>query len=57
VITDNDEETQIKLSLYITYDFVMELLSFGDRVKIISPDSLRKELCETYKNALVQYEK
>jgi predicted DNA-binding transcriptional regulator YafY len=57
VITDNDEETQIKLSLYITYDFVMELLSFGDRVKIISPDSLRKELCEIYKNALVQYKK
>jgi predicted DNA-binding transcriptional regulator YafY len=57
VIMDNSKETQIKLSLHITYDFVMELLSFGDRVKVISPDSLRKEVCETYKNALVQYKK
>lgn len=57
VIMDNDKETQIKLSLHITYDFVMELLSFGDRVKVISPDSLQKEVCKTYKNALVQYKK
>jgi len=57
VLIDNDEQTQIKLSLFVTYDFVMELLSFGDRVKIILPDSLRKEICAVYKNALAHYKK
>lgn len=55
VIIDNSQETQIKLSLHITYDFVMELLSFGDRLKVISPESLKNEICKTYKNALNQY--
>ena len=55
VTMDSDKETQIELSLCITYDFVMELLSFGDRVKIISPESLLKEVCETYKSSLNQY--
>jgi len=57
VILDNDTETQIELSLYTTYDFVMELLSFGDRVKVISPKSLQKEVSDTYKKALDQYKR
>ncbi len=57
VILDNENETRIKLSLYVTYDFLLELLSFGDRMKVLSPDSLQKEVCETYNNALKQYKK
>ncbi len=55
VLEDNEDETIIKLSVNITYDFVMELLSYGDRVKIISPASLKKSICENYANALNQY--
>lgn len=57
VILDNQNETRVQLSLYITYDFLLELLSFGDRVKVISPDSLREEICDIYNNALKQYKK
>jgi predicted DNA-binding transcriptional regulator YafY len=46
VLIDNDDETRIKLSLFITIDFVMELLQYGDRVKILQPESLQKTLCE-----------
>lgn len=52
VIEDNEEETRIKLFLHATSDFEMELLSHGDKLKIISPDRLRKRMREIYKNAL-----
>ena len=55
VLEDNADETIIKLSVNITYDFIMELLSDGDRVKIISPPSLKKSICENYAKALKQY--
>ena len=34
IIIDNEKELQIKLKLFITHDFEMELLSFGDNVKV-----------------------
>ena len=52
IIVDNNKETRIKLFLHTTLDFEIELLSHGDRVKIISPDRLRKRMREIYKNAL-----
>lgn len=55
ILVDDETETRIKLSIYITYDFVLELLSYGDRLKIISPESLKREVCETLSNALKQY--
>lgn len=55
IIIDNDTELRIKLTIYITYDFIMELLSFGDTVKIIKPKSLITELKKIYQNALKQY--
>jgi len=52
IIVDNEKETRIKLFLHTTLDFEIELLSHGDRVKIISPDRLKKRMREIYKNAL-----
>jgi len=52
ILVDNKKETRIKLFLHITSDFEMELLSHGDRVKIVSPDRLKKRLREIYKNTL-----
>ena len=51
---DNKKETSIKLFLHTTSDFEMELLSLGDKVKIISPGRLRKRMREIYKNALAK---
>jgi predicted DNA-binding transcriptional regulator YafY len=52
IIVDNENETRIKLFLHTTLDFEIELLSHGDRVKIISPDRLKERMIEIYKNAL-----
>lgn len=55
VLKDNEDETIIKLSVNVTYDFIMELLSYGDRVRIISPKNLKNEVCKRYSSALKQY--
>ena len=55
ILIDNEKELQIRLSIFITYDLLMEILSFGGYVKIIQPDSLIAELKSTFKKALKQY--
>lgn len=52
ILVDNEKETRIKLFVHTTLDFEIELLSHGDRVKIISPARLKKRMREIYENAL-----
>lgn len=52
VIKDDEDELQIKLTLCITFDFIMEILSYGENVKVLKPDSLNNELKQIYRNAL-----
>ena len=54
-LEDNEEELRITLKLYITHDFIMELLSYGENVKVIKPGSLIAELKAVYSQALNQY--
>jgi predicted DNA-binding transcriptional regulator YafY len=55
ILLDNDEELQIRLTLHITHDFVMELLSLGAQVKVLQPQVLIDELKAAYQEALQQY--
>jgi len=55
IIKDNEKELKISLKLFITYDFKMELLSYGETVKVVKPISLRKELIKVYEVALKNY--
>lgn len=55
ILNDNEDELLIRLNIYITHDFIMELLSFGDTVKVIKPESLISEIKSSYQNALNQY--
>lgn len=55
IIVDNDKELQIKLLLYVTYDFEMELLSFGENIKVLKPDSLIQKMKERYLKTLGRY--
>jgi len=55
IIKDNGDELQIKLTLHVTRDFIMELLSHGEWMKVISPDNLKSEVCKAYSAALKQY--
>lgn len=51
IVVDNEEELQIKLELCITDDLVMELLSFGDDVKVLNPQSLAEEIKKAHQQA------
>lgn len=55
ILIDNEREMQIELKIVITHDFIMELLSHGDSIKVIKPDSLVEKIKTIYKNALKQY--
>jgi predicted DNA-binding transcriptional regulator YafY len=55
VLVDNDKELKIKLKLCITHDLVMELLSFGDSMKVIQPKSLANQIKQTHEKAYRQY--
>ncbi len=55
VLKDNNDELRIKLKLYITKDFLMKILSYGESVKVIKPNSLIDYVKNTYFNALNQY--
>jgi len=55
ILKDNEDELLIKLTLFVTHDFFMEILSFGDNVKVIQPVSLIAEIKKAYENALKLY--
>ena len=55
VLVDDEKEVRIKLKIYMTHDFLMEILSHGENVKVIQPESLVSSLKRSYKNALSQY--
>jgi predicted DNA-binding transcriptional regulator YafY len=46
VVIDNASELRIKLHLYVTYDLIQEVLSYGDRVRVIAPDELKTRVME-----------
>lgn len=50
------DEIIVELHICITYDFMMELLSFGEEVEVLSPRSLRSDIIKTYQQALKMYE-
>lgn len=55
IISDNENELRVKLKIYITHDFIMELLSYGANVRVIKPNHLIEELKDAYDEALEQY--
>lgn len=55
ILIDNPQELRIQLKVYIAFDFVHELLSYGDSVKVIAPQSLIDAVKEVYRKALERY--
>mgnify|MGYP000916272679 CR=1 FL=1 len=55
IIIDNKDEFVITLQIFITFDFIQELLQFGDEVKVVKPDSLVKTIKQIHKKALKRY--
>ncbi len=56
VLIDNHEELQIQLRLCITHDLLMELLSYGDSMKVLQPQSLVQLVKEAHQKAIELYQ-
>jgi len=52
---ENKKEIQFSYFLRPTYDFKMELLSYGNQVKVIEPDTLRDSIKRKLKEAIDLY--
>ncbi len=55
IVLDNKEELQIKLKFYVTEDLIMELISFGDTIKVLKPKSLAIQIKKAHEKAFKQY--
>jgi hypothetical protein len=55
IMADNENEFQIRLQLAVTYDLIMEILSYGAKVKVISPKGLKKEIRKRLKKTRKMY--
>lgn len=56
ILIDNEDELRIQLKLFITHDFFMELLSYGQNLKVIIPQRLINDLKAIVKNIQSIYE-
>jgi predicted DNA-binding transcriptional regulator YafY len=55
IISDDLNGLQIRLNIHLTFDVVMELLSFGGKVKVLKPESLINEIKDAHERAFKQY--
>ncbi len=55
LVLKNEEEIRFSYFIRPTYDFRMELLSYGDQVRIMKPESLKKTIKSQLQKALKSY--
>lgn len=55
IITDNEKELRVKVTLYPTFDFTQEILSHSQNVMVISPKSFRNEIKKVVQIMLNNY--
>ena len=56
IILDTVDELHISLKVLITHDLIMEILSYGDRVEVRKPESVKQSVINHYQRALAYYE-
>ena len=55
IISIKEDELIISLKVGITVELIMAIMSFGDNVKVISPESLKETIKQKLKKTLEQY--
>ena len=56
LVLKNGDEIRFSYFIRPTYDFRMELLSYGDQVKVLEPESLKKTIKKQLQQALKSYQ-
>lgn len=52
VLIDNSEEYRIELNVYVSHDFIQEILQYSNSVTVVEPKSLKRTLQEIYKSSI-----
>lgn len=55
ILVDNENELLVSLKVFITQDLIMELLSFGNNMKVIKPQSLIEIIKKEHEKAFKNY--
>ncbi len=55
VLADNENEFRVQINVYVTLDFIMEILSHGDQVTVVRPASLVNTIKDTLIRNLKNY--
>ncbi len=53
IVADTPKELRIRLQLFVTYDLIQEILSYGNRVKVLSPEALYYEIVKIARTMFV----
>lgn len=56
VLIDNETEFRVELFVYVAFDLVKELLSYGPGVRVIEPEELVEEIMQAHRSAWEKYE-
>lgn len=56
IIKEDDVELLVEVKLYVTHDFIMELLSHGEELEVIQPQSLRSRMGDILIATLKHYQ-
>lgn len=55
IISDSCDEFTVRLNVLVTFDFVMEIMGYGEHVEVVSPPELRTQVTERLIKALENY--
>ncbi len=55
IILQNDQEVQVELEVYLTQELKMSILSYGQHVRVLQPEILRKEIKEIIESMKMNY--
>jgi predicted DNA-binding transcriptional regulator YafY len=56
ILEQNDENAIIEIKVYNTYELKSIILSFGDKIEVLSPDTLRKEIADIVSRMSFKYQ-
>ncbi|MHC1690437.1 MAG: helix-turn-helix transcriptional regulator [Bacteroidales bacterium] len=55
ILMDSENELIVSLNLCVTFDLVVEILSYAEHVKVIQPQSLTDQVVNSLKNSISMY--
>jgi predicted DNA-binding transcriptional regulator YafY len=55
IITDTAKELRISIKVMVSYELIMQVMGYGDQVKVVKPASLASTVKEMHERAIERY--